>query len=220
MLIRLSIAASVVFVASCAYIDHARHWVGDFVPSVDVARVGGNDARLTMQISTAVCTSDPFVHTSLWMTDLTFSQIEAGDIDNGLVLHIEMLFPPRAGETPIDDAATNLSIRFIVISNGELGVYEGGGFGYPIGGHEDGEMSLRVEPSGLVLAESTEGFIDLLSPATLSAVFTGTCDDMAGHRLADGIDQLVTNVLGRTIYVRDSGAVESSTGRRVERSPG
>jgi hypothetical protein len=71
-------------------------------------------------------------------------------------------------------------------------------------------MSLRVEPSGLVLAESTEGFIDLLSPAKLSAVFTGTCDDMAGHRLADGIDQLVTNAIGRTIYVRSSSGVKVS----------
>jgi hypothetical protein len=197
----MGIAAGVAVAASCAYIDHARHWMGDFVPSVEVARVGGGGGRMTMQITTAVCTSDPFVHTSLWMTDLSYEQIEAGDIQNGLVLHIEMLFPPRAGETPIDPAATNLSIRFIVISNGELGVYEGGGFGYPIGSHEDGDMSLRVEPSGLALAESTDGFVDLLSPATLSAVFTGNCDDMAGHRLADGIDQIVTNALGRTIYV-------------------
>ncbi|MDP6986737.1 MAG: hypothetical protein QGG74_01710 [Phycisphaerales bacterium] len=207
---RLSVLAGLICLSSCAYIDHARHWVGDFVPSVQIARVGGDAGRMSMDITTAVCTSDPYVHTSLWMTDLSYEQIETGMIETGQVLHIEMLFPPRAGETPIDPAATNLSLRYIVISNGELGVYEGGGFGYPIGGHEDGQMSLRVEPSGLVLAESTEGFIDLLSPAKLSAVFTGTCDDMAGHRLADGIDQLVTNAIGRTIYVRSSSGVKVS----------
>jgi len=199
---RLSLLIGIVCMSSCAYVDHARHWMGDFVPSVNVARVGGGGGHMSMDITTAVCTSDPFVHTSLWMTDLSYKQIENGDIQNGQILHIEMLFPPRAGETPIDPAATNLSLRYIVISNNEVGVYEGGGFGYPIGGHEDGEMSLRVEPSGLALAEKTDGFVDLLSPATLSAVFSGTCDDMAGHRLADGIDQFVTNALGRTIYVR------------------
>ncbi|MDP6479706.1 MAG: hypothetical protein QGI75_06650 [Phycisphaerales bacterium] len=213
---RLSLLIGIFCMSSCAYIDHARHWMGDFVPSVNVAKVGGNGGRMSMDITTAVCTSDPFVHTSLWMTDLSYKQVENGDIQNGQILHIEMLFPPRAGETPIDPAATNLSLRYIVISNDEVGVYEGGGFGYPIGGHEDGEMSLRVEPSGLVLAESTDGFVDLLSPATLSAVFTGTCDDMAGHRLADGIDQFVTNALGRTIYVqkRDPTVDESGIGGR------
>ena len=199
---RLGMLVAFVCMSSCAYIDHARHWMGDFVPSVQVTRVGDDGGSMRMKIATAVCTSDPFVHTSLWMTDLSYEQIESGDIANGQVLHIEMLFPPRPGETPIDAAATNLSIRYIIISNGELGVYEGGGFGYPIGGHESGEMSLRVEPCGMVLADRTDGFIDLLSPATISAVFTSTCDDLAGHRLADGIDQLVTNALGRTVYVR------------------
>ena len=176
--------------------------MGDFEPSVSLSRVGGEGGHLSMDIKTAVCTSDPFVHTSLWMTDLTYEQIESGSMLDGQILHVEMLFPPQAGETPIDPYATNLSIRFVVLSGGELGVYEGGGFGYPIGGHESGDMSLRIEPSGMVLAESTEGFVDLLSPGILSAVFTGTCNDLAGHRLADGVDQLVTNAIGRTMYVR------------------
>lgn len=201
MLTLFGLLGVLVLTTSCAYLDHARHWLGDFEPSVSVSRVGGAGGHLTMNIKTSVCTSDPFVHTSLWMTDLTYEQIESGSMTDGQILHVEMLFPPRPGETPIDVYATNLSIRYVVLSNGELGVYEGGGFGYPIGGHESGTMSLRVEPSGLVLAESTEGFVDLLSPAILSAVFTGTCNDMAGHRLADGVDQLVTNAIGRTMYV-------------------
>ncbi len=198
----LGLLGALVLASSCAYLDHARHWIGDFEPSVSLSRVGGEGGHLSMDIKTSVCTSDPFVHTSLWMTDLTYEQIESGSMLDGQILHVEMLFPPEAGETPIDPYATNLSIRFVVLSGGELGVYEGGGFGYPIGGHETGDMSLRIEPSGMVLAESTEGFVDLLSPGILSAVFTGTCNDLAGHRLADGVDQLVTNAIGRTMYVR------------------
>lgn len=188
--------------ASCAYLDYAKHWVGDFVASADVRRVGGPGGHVSMKVVTAVCTSDPYVDTSLWLSDLTSTQLESGDFQDGQILHVEMLFPPRAGETPIDSSATNLSIRYIVISGGTVGLYEGGGFGYPIGGHEDDSMSLRVDPSGLTLAESTDGFIDLLSPAVLNAVFTGNCDDVAGQRLADAVDQFITNSFGRTMYVR------------------
>ncbi|MCP4758196.1 MAG: hypothetical protein GY894_09050 [Planctomycetes bacterium] len=196
----LSVTAAML--SSCAYLDYARHWAGDFVASCDVRRIGGNAGHLSMPVATKLCTSDPFVHTSLWMSDLKFSELASGEIDSGQILHVEMLFPPMPGETPIDSDATNLSIRYILISNGEVGIYEGGGFGYPIGGHESGNMSLRVEPSGLVLTEATEGFVDLLSPARLTAVFTGICNDSQGHRFADGVDQFVTNAFGRTMYVR------------------
>ncbi|MDP7071048.1 MAG: hypothetical protein QF561_06845 [Phycisphaerales bacterium] len=191
--------------ASCAYVDYARHWVGDFSAACDVRRVGAGQGHLSMPIETRICTSDPYVHTSIWMSSLTLDDLVAAPMPSGQILHVEMLFPPQPGETPIDPDATNLSIRYILISNGEVGIYEGGGFGYPIGGHESGTMSLRVEPSGLVLTESTDGFVDLLSPAELTAVFTGTCDDAAGHRFADGVDQFVTNTFGRTMYVDASG---------------
>ncbi len=197
---RLAAITALFGLAGCAYMDHARHWAGDFVPSCAISRDDGT-GMLEMKIETAICTSDPFVHSSLWLTDLSAEQIESGHMDHGQILHIEMLFPPRPGETPIDPDATNLSIRYILISDGEVGIYEGGGFGYPIGSHTDESMSLRVKPSGMVLAESTKGFVDLLSPGTIAAVFTGACDDPSGHRLADGVDQFVTNVFQRTLYV-------------------
>ncbi len=154
-----------------------------------------------MKVNTSACLSDPYVDSSLWLSDLSPNEVESGEIRNGQILHIEMLFPPRPGETPIDPSATNLSLRYIVISDGEVGIYEGGGFGYPVGTHQDASMSLRVEPSGLVLAHSTEGFVDLLSPAVIQAVFSGSCDQISGTRFSDGVDQYITNVFGRTMYV-------------------
>jgi len=190
-----------IVLTGCAYVDHARHWLGDFEATAAATRVGGEGGRLQMNVATAICTADPFVHTSLWLSDRSTAELETGDFTDGQILHIEMLFPPRAGETPIDASATNLSLRYIVVSGGEVGLYEGGGFGYPVGGHEDGAMSLRIEPSGITLSESTEGFVDLLSPAELTAVFTGDCDDVAGQRLADAVDQFMTNAFDRTMYV-------------------
>jgi len=185
----------------CAYLDHARHAIGDFAASAEIRRAGGEAVHLRMHVRTLVCTKDPYVDTSLWMTDLSSEELERGEFTSGQILHIEMLFPPRPGETPIDPDATNLSIRYIVISDGQVGLYEGGGFGYPLGGVEDGSMSLRVEPSGVVLTRATDGFVDLLSPAQLQAVFSGPCDDVLGGRIADSVDQFVTNAFGQTLYV-------------------
>ena len=199
---KTTIVIAALVLAGCAYVDYARHWAGDFIASASVRRVSGPGGHLSMNVATAICTSDPYVDTSLWLSDLTSTQLKSGDFQDGQILHVEMLFPPRAGETPIDPDATNLSIRYIVISGGTVGLYEGGGFGFPIGGHQDGEMSLRIEPSGLTLAESTEGFVDLLSPAVLNAVFSGNCDDIAGQHIADAVDQFITNSFGRTMYVR------------------
>ncbi len=155
-----------------------------------------------MSVTTQACGADPYVHTSLWMSDLTLAEIEKGDVTKGMILHVELLFPPLAGSTPIDIAATNLSIRCIVISGDEIGIYEGGGFGYPIGTHIDGAMSLRIEPSGMVLGDRTDGFVDLLSPAKITAIYSGDCDTAISERFADSVDQFVTNAIGRTLYVR------------------
>ena len=69
--------------ASCAYVDYAKHWIGDFVASADVRRVGGPGGHVSMKVATAVCTSDPYVDTSLWLSDLTSTQLESGDFQDG-----------------------------------------------------------------------------------------------------------------------------------------
>lgn len=190
-------------IPACAYVDYTRHYLGDLVSHVEIARVEGDGGgRLSMDVTSMACGGDPYVHSSLWMSDLTLADIESGSVDQGMILHVELLFPPLAGSTPIDVAATNLSIRCIVISGGEMGVYEGGGFGYPIGTHEDGAMSLRIEPSGMVLGDRTAGFVDLLSPAEITAVYSGGCDTALAEVYADSVSQLVTNAMGRTLYVK------------------
>ena len=209
MMIRRSVSAALLLTtgslltSGCAYVDYSRHYLSDFIPSVEIARAaGGAGGRVTMSVATQACGADPYVHTSLWMSDLTLAEIEKGDVTKGMILHVELLFPPLAGSTPIDIAATNLSIRCIVISGDEIGIYEGGGFGYPIGTHIDGAMSLRIEPSGMVLGDRTDGFVDLLSPAKITAVYSGDCDTAISERFADSVDQLVTNAIGRTLYVQ------------------
>ena len=92
-------------------------------------------------------------------------------------------------------------MRFIVISEGEFGIYEGGGFGYPLGVPADGSMVLNLEGVTLQLASSTDGFVDLLSPAQLDGTFNGGCDREKAILVRDATSQLVTNAFDRTMYV-------------------
>ena len=89
-----------------------------------------------------------------------------------------------------------------MISDGEFGIYEGGGFGYPLGTPEDSSMVLNIESATLQLAKSTSGFVDLLSPAVLSGTFNGACDKNTATLVRDATSQLVTNAFDQTMYVQ------------------
>lgn len=186
----------------CAYIDTARHWVGGFSTGVDVTRISPKANYIPMTFSHSVCGEDPYVDTSVWMTDIPAEMLSQESMPDGQILHVEMLFQPRPGWTPIDSTATNLSIRYIVIADGEVGIYEGGGFGYPVGTGRSSSMTLSIEQASLDLTRSTDGFVDLLSPAELSGTFSGPCDNTEVERVRNIVNQHMTNTFGQVIYVQ------------------
>ncbi len=186
----------------CAYIDTARHWVGGFSTGADVTRISPRANYIPMTFSHSVCGEDPYVDTSVWMTDIPAEMLSQESMPDGQILHVEMLFQPRPGWTPIDSTATNLSIRYIVIADGEVGIYEGGGFGYPVGTGRSSSMTLSIEQASLDLTRSTDGFVDLLSPAELSGTFSGPCDNTEVERVRNIVNQHMTNTFGQVIYVQ------------------
>lgn len=190
----------------CAYGDHARHWVGALHTGMHVHRANAEPLRVPMDFSRGVCSADPRVEASIWLTDMAPDELADGTVRDGQALHIEVLFTPRPGYTPLDPTATNVAIRYIILSRGEVGIYEGGGYGYPIGSIESGSMSLRVEGATLRLGAHTSGFVDLLTPAQLSGTFNGPRDDAMGDAIRNGLDQAVSAALGRQTYVRLEGA--------------
>ena len=141
---------------------------------VRVSRVGPEGTTVQWRSSTSVAMADPLVDASFWMTDMDLDELAAGTVQNGQLLHVELLFSPRPGYTPLDPTSTNLSIRYIVVSRGEVGVYEGGGFGYPIGSIDDPSMRVGIERASLTLGPHTSGFLDLLTPATLAGAATAS----------------------------------------------
>ena len=157
---------------------------------------------MQLRFSTGVCMQDPLVESSIWMTDLSLDALASGKVQDGIILHVELLFRPRPGYTPLDSTATNLAIRYIVLSRGEVGIYEGGGYGYPVGSLDAGSMSLNIQNASLSLGARTAGFIDLLTPAVLSGTFNGPRNDTIGGSIRDGADVLVSAALGRRTYVR------------------
>ena len=60
------------------------------------------------------------------------------------------------------------------------------------------------------LTRSTEGFVDLLSPAELSGTFSGPCDTTEVDRIRNVVNQYMTNTFGQVLYVEgDSISLKS-----------
>lgn len=188
--------------AGCSYVNTAYNWMGGITTGMRIESISSNPVHIATDFPTAVCATDPHVDGTIWLTDIPMGNLTSGQVETGQILHIELLWTPRPGYTPIDYEATNISVRYIVISNGKYGIYEGGGFGYPLGSPDSSSMVLNIEGVTLQLAESTDGFIDLLSPAVLTGTFNGSCDTGMSVMIRDATSQLVTDAFGRTMFVR------------------
>ena len=139
--------------------------------------------------------------TSFMLTVSNLDDVASGKVTNGQLLHVQLLWLPKAGSTPMEASATNASIRYVVISGGEVGVYSGAGFAMLGDSLDSKRVSLSLQDATLQLQESTPGFRDVLSPAHMTGTFTARRDDNAARQLNHAASQLVTNALGRTRIV-------------------
>ncbi len=170
-------------------------------------------AVLPGDYSLAYFSHDDIAGTSIVLSDVPIDRILKGEVRDGQMLHFELLWRPKPGATPMDSAATNVSVRHIVISNGHVGIYGGAGFAYPSDDPaKHHEVTFTLRDASMQLQECTVGFVDLLSPAQLTGTFTARRDDKLARQLYFGVSQLVTNALGRTRYV--IAAPESPAARR------
>jgi hypothetical protein len=140
--------------------------------------------------------------TSFLLADVPLEKLLSGKVTRGNVVHLELLWEPQAGATPMDSSATNVSIRFVVIADGEVGVYGGAGFAIPDGKAGAVTLSLELRDASLTLLESTDGFVDLLSPARLTGTVTARLNEKRTHQMLFAVSQLVTNALGHSRFVR------------------
>lgn len=144
--------------------------------------------------------------TSMLFSDVALHELLDGAPTTGSVLHAQILWGPKPGYTPVDPTATNVTLRWIVFSGGEVGVYGGAGFCWPRGKLGKGDYTISIEASTLSLIASTPGFVDLASPASITGTFSATFEPERAIRLRQAVSQLVTDAIGRPYWVDASPA--------------
>jgi hypothetical protein len=183
---------------------------------VDTVGAGDTAARLASEFPGGTFAIEP-AQTTVVFSDIPYEDLARGTARNGRFLHIEVLWRPRPGRTPIEASSTNLTIRFVVVSEGEVGVYAGGGFGWIDGGTDtDDALGIEITGSSLSLIDKTPGFVDLLSPAEMTGTLGARKNAENARATRRAASQFVTNRLGRIQWVsRESPArIDGSTGSR------
>jgi len=175
----------------------------DTAAPIEITRRG--DAREVLGLSpVATGFSIEEAGASIILTDIDPAHLEADGPVSGQVLHVGFLWNPLPGRTAIDPTSTNVSLRLLVLSAGEAGLYGGGGFAAVSGSPEAGSMTLEVEGSDLRLIARTKGFVDRLTPAELLGTFSVDRNEGQARRMRRAATQRVTNALGAIRWV-DAG---------------
>lgn len=95
----------------------------------------------------------------------------------GTVTHIRLFLAPLAGKTPIDFTASNVTITHVVLAQGTMGVYGGGGFLLPDSSVGSQVFGGTIRDASLRLLRADEGFADLLGLAEISGHVAARRDD-------------------------------------------
>lgn len=192
------LAATLLVACACAGIP-ACGTVSE-VGDVEMTSLGGTTRTLRASLGTGTYTQEA-AQSSLTLSSIPLEELESGKPVHGYVLHVNLIWVPKAGRTAVDPTATNTSIRLVVFAGTELGVYGGGGFAWPDGALGDPEFALELVGSNMSLLACTPGFNDLMSPASLTGTLRATLDDAGTRRLRRCASQYVTNATRKVRWV-------------------
>jgi len=156
---------------------------------------------------------------SFWFADVPLEALLAHEkgnkLQNAMFVHAQLLWYPKPGMTPLDSTATNLTLRVVIVSEGEVGIYGGAGFARPKGDPTVGPITLAVEGGTLTLLEKTTGFHDLLSPVGFASSLTAPLEPETANRWRRTVSQFATNALGKSMWVRGSDAIDGAHNARA-----
>lgn len=169
-----------------------------------VRSIGEDPVQLAGAFDRAFYLHNRLAESSFLLSDVSPDDLAAGNIRFAQVLHVGLLWQPEPGKTPMDRSATNISLRYIVLADGEVGVYGGGGFAVFSGTLGEDDIDMTIRSSSLRLIEATEGFHDALGAARITGLFHAVLDEDRARQVQFGISQLVTNALGRSRMVSSS----------------
>lgn len=124
----------------------------------------------------------------IYLSDLPEDQLlarlsgEAPDL-SGVLVHIHMFIMPRAGQTPIDYTASNVSITQLVMAGPSVGVYGGGGFMLPSGKPGNKRFGGTMRGTTLRLIRKDPGFEDLLGTCEVEGRVGAERDEQTARRI-------------------------------------
>jgi hypothetical protein len=133
----------------------------------------------------------------VYLTDLAAESLDPGsDLSrvSGRIVQLRLFLSPKAGKTPIEETACSTAVRHIVLANGAIGVYAGGGFLLPDERPGGRELSGRVSDATLRLAAQSGGFADKLGPAVLSGSFSAPRNEALARKLAARVQDILSVV--------------------------
>lgn len=102
----------------------------------------------------------------------------------GNLIHIHMFLHPKAGRTPIDYTASNVTITHTVIAGDVFGVYGGGGFLLPSGNSGDKSMGGNLRDATLRYLRGSDGFVDRMDTAEISGGISAKRNDELAQRIS------------------------------------
>ncbi len=172
----------------------------DSVKQVGSMRIQSLDAdpvAIDAKYTTAFYAHGGSVESSFILSDVPLEKLLKSKVSNGHILHVQMLWIPKPGSTPMDSSATNVSLRYIIMSNGELGLYTGAGFAIPQDKMGSDLVEIDLRSASLTLTDSTPGFVDLLTPAKLTGDFTATLNDQRTQQMRSALRRIINSALPR-----------------------
>ncbi len=139
---------------------------GTTLASVERGTVLHTTARYQAYYSTDINTADFF------LTDLPADAFADGtDLSqfSGSLINVHMFLAPKAGSTPIAVTASSATVRQLVIADGQMGMYSGGGFLFPSGSAGDSTFGGTIRQATMRLTGRTPGFVDRLGSSEFSS---------------------------------------------------
>lgn len=130
----------------------------------------------------------------IYMTDLSPGDLlPQADLKGtwGQFIHVHLFIEPNAGDTPISRDACTTIVRHLVISDGQIGLYGGGGFMQPGGKPGDSSLGGSLADATMKPITHTSGFVDRLGSSVFSGSVGGRRDPEEAARLRKGLQSLL-----------------------------
>ncbi len=150
--------------------------------------------ELTPKLRVLAYRADDSQTADVYLTDLALADLDPGVDPGGLTgcfIHIHFFLMPKAGKTPIESTASSVTIRYVVLARGAIGVYGGGGFLLPGGSPGDSTFGGSLSDATMKLINSNAEFHDPLGPCTLSISFRAPLDESLARRMAASLEDFL-----------------------------